>query len=374
MRTQLLPFLLLLCVAGGLSAQGTDRLVLTDGSQLSGRIRFSNPVSRSRSLTISGQDGDRTYAAAEIHSAEISRGSLHLRSVDLSRLSNGIQGLTIGPDRIRLGEVLASGSVSLLKVHLGQEEYPQGVEGMEPYLYLLEWDDRWYALAMTRIEVYGNWHANPARFRNLLKYLTRDCPQALELAASADYKDGALLSVLEAYAACEPEVDITIDARRRRGILAVEHHAQVFNLDSRDADFSNRQLSVGLGYQAVARFTGRYRHLAVLASAQYLYQSFRWREQSDIGQSMVRGNFSLGVTPLRREAFTLQASGGLSNYHAVSSGFRSFFSNHYFMLNGGLTAYAGAWSVGVHYEFMPHQITRRPGNQLLATLGYRVSW
>ena len=274
---------------------------------------------------------------------------------------------------LRLAKVLSRGDLRLLRVALTSAEYDPYAAGDRPYGYLLQWKDSDFWLGLTTIEVYERMHANPFRFRNVLAYLTRDCERARGLARQSDFEDAAILEVLQAYQECHPEVKLEVAPNHTRGIFALEHVLQLVHVDTRDAEFSDGELSAGLGYQAIGRFRNRYRRLAILAGVQYVYRSFRWQQATEISQGLVRGNLSLGLTALDYPNLTLTLVGGLSNYNAVSSGFRSFFSNNYFLLNGGIQLGSGSWRMGLHYEHLPHQISRRPANQLLITLGYRLA-
>ncbi len=274
--------------------------------------------------------------------------------------------------RRRFGEVLSSGDVELLRVALNAAEYDPTAVDSRPHLYVLTYPGGTLVLKLSSIYVYEQLHANPSRFRNLLGFFAGDCARPRGIAEHARFADGEILAVIEAYGACHPELEIRIDRRRISGGLDLEHHVRLQYIDIRDADFSDRQFSGGVGYQVSTRFQNRMQRLGVLASVDLVYHSFRWREASDISQSMIRGNLSLGYSILKSERFRIQVTGGLSNYNAVSSSFRSFFSNNYFLLNGGLNVRTGNLLLGLHYEHLPGQIPRRPANQLLASVGYRI--
>ncbi|PHK98598.1 hypothetical protein CGL56_08985 [Neolewinella marina] len=356
---------------GQVDERYSDRLILANGTKWSVDLRRSSPEELARSVTFTRPDGSSgSLTPDQAISFQFARSGRHYRSVAVD-LPSSAASPNRAP-RLRFGEVLASGDVELIKVALSTGEYDEQAADGEPYLYLLREGDIELVLRLSSIMVYERLHANPARFRNLLKFITRDCPAALALARTARFADADILRVLDAYADCDPHRSLTLDRSRLRGGVQLEHLARVFHLDIRDGDFSDRQLSAGLGYQAMARFTEGYRRLAVLASLDFVYHSFRWEGVSDVSQSMIRGNLSLGYSAVESQQYAVQLTAGLSNYNAFASGFRSFFSNNYFLLNGGANLRAGKWLLGLHYEYLPGQISRRPGNQLVTTLGYRV--
>jgi hypothetical protein len=127
-----------------------------------------------------------------------------------------------------------------------------------------------------------------------------------------------------------------------------------------------------VGYQLETHFVSRMKWLGVLASADFVYNSFRWEESSNISQSMFKGNLSLVVHALQRERLGIQLTAGLNNYNAFSSSFNSFFSNNYFLLDAGLRMQVDNFLLGINYEYMPNQIKRQPGNILVVSAGYRI--
>ena len=348
-----------------LSAQGPDRIQLTDGTVVEGKIRPTTAAAQSHEIQVRRGPERVTYAADEVAAVRFAGSGRRLERVTIESSETG------GEREVRLGEVLAEGDLRLLRVNLYAEEYHTEAEGSEPYLYVLEAAGHTFVLRLTSIVVYEQWHANPAQFRNLLKFVTRDCPQAHEQASRAGFRDGSLLTVLQTYVQCHPDLAVTFNQRRLEGGVAVDHYAQLLTVDIRDGDFTDQRLSAGVGYRAEFRLTERFERFSAMVSAHYVYHSFSWQEQRGISQSLVRGNFSLGYTLVRRSDYAVQVTGGLSNYHAVSSSFRSFFSNNYFLLNGGLQLVRAPYVVALHYEHLPGQIPRRPANQLLATVGYR---
>lgn len=273
----------------------------------------------------------------------------------------------------RFGELLTEGDITLIKVHLSAREYDSKAADSRPYLYVIRTNDMELVLRLTSIMIYERLHANPSRFRNLLKFLTIDCPRANELAARTTFTDGEILNVIVTLGDCRQMDDLNvITPKRVHGPLTIGHCPTLLYLDMRDADFSDEQLSGGIGYEGVATFNGFFRRVAVIAGAQYVHHSFRWRERSTISQSMVRANLSLGYAPLLLPDLRVTVVGGLTSYNSLSSSFNSFFSNNYFMLNGGLRLHHRDFMLGLHYEHLPGQIDRRPKDMVMISLGYRL--
>ncbi|MEL7163237.1 MAG: hypothetical protein AAFN92_20940, partial [Bacteroidota bacterium] len=272
----------------------------------------------------------------------------------------------------RFGEVLVDGDVEVVKVSLAPGEYDQNAVDNEPYLYLLRQDDVELVLEMTTIMVYDILHANPSRFRNKLKFFVKDCSSAYDIATGADFNDRDVLRTISAYGRCESLQNLVLDDERIRGGLIIHHYGRVANLDIRDKNYDDRQLSVAIGYQAEARFNNRFARLGVVASLDYVYHTFRWEEQSNVEQSMLKGNISLCLTPYYTDDFRVQVTGGLSNYNAISSSFNSFFSNNYFLPSVGVRLTKNNFLFSVDYEHMPFAITQQPGDILLVSGGYRI--
>ena len=354
-----------------LCAQRLDQVRFVDGREQSGHLSGLTISDNSPELSIRTAQGPTPLSLESVHSLVTRQGD----RFEVVNLSERVHGRPPSPNTaaLRPAKVLAQGTMRLLRVSLNPTEYDPYAAGDRPYGYLLQWQDTSFWLGLTTIEVYERMHANPSRFRNVLAYLTRDCQYASDLARRASFQDAAILEVMQAYQDCHPEVNLEVAQKHTRGIFGIDHLVQLVHVDTRDADFSDKELSAGLGYQAVGRFRNRYRRLAVIAGLQYLYRSFRWQQATEISQGLVRGNLSLGFTALSQPRFSLTLTGGLSSYNAVSSGFRSFFSNNYFLLNGGIHLGSGPWLIGLHYEHLPHQISRRPANQLVTTLGYRFA-
>lgn len=273
----------------------------------------------------------------------------------------------------RFGEVLVDGQVQLIKVHLAFNEYPNDAVGSQPYIYLLREGDIELVLELSTILVYDLLNANPARFRNRLKFFVKDCDLAFSYAENARFADGDILRVINDYARCRQLDNVRMNDRKVSGRLRLSHFARLSSLDIRDKNYSNRQLSVAFGYQGEAAFTNKMRWLGILLSAEYAYQSFRWEDRANVQQSMVKSNLSLAFKPVQRGEFSVQLTGGLSSYNATSSSFSSFFSNNYFLLSSGLRVRSNNYLFGVSYEYMPNQIKEQPGNILQLSVGYRFA-
>lgn len=273
----------------------------------------------------------------------------------------------------RFGEVLVDGDVELIKVNLAYNEYPNNAIGSQPCLYLLREGELEFVLELTTIVVYDNLHANPSRFRHKLKYLVRGCEDVFQYARTANFTDGDIMRVISDYAACRDLQDIKINKRRISSKLQLSHFARLSALDIRDKHYSDQQLSLTLGYQGEAAFTNKLRWLGVLFSGEYAYQTFRWEDETNIQQSMVKLNLSLALKPYERENFSLQLTSGLSSYNATSSSFSSFFSNNYFLLSSGVRVRSNNYLFGVSYEYTPNQIKAQPGNILQLSFGYKFA-
>lgn len=312
----------------------------------------------------------KTYPA-EITEFKLGRSERIYRTVEVEipdPKRKGVKALTK-----RFGEVLVDGQIQLIKVHLAFNEYPNNAIGSQPYLYLLRQGDIELVLELSSIFVYDLLNANPARFRNKLKFLVKDCDLAYEYARNAKFSDGDILRVINDYATCKQLDDVRMNDRKISGRLRLSHFARLSSLDIRDKNYSDRQLSVAFGYQGEAAFTNKMRWLGILLSAEYAYQSFRWEDRANVQQSMVKTNLSLAVKPIQRGEFSLQLTGGLSSYNATSSSFNSFFSNNYFLLSSGLRVRSNNYLFGVSYEHMPNQIKEQPGNILQLSVGYKFA-
>jgi hypothetical protein len=154
--------------------------------------------------------------------------------------------------------------------------------------------------------------------------------------------------------------------------VKMKHFARITNLDLRDKNYDERQFSFSVGYQLEAGFTNRLDWLGLTFSADYVYHTFRWEEASNVAQSMLKGNISLGLYPVRKDNFSVQVIAGLSSYNAFDSSFNSFFSNNYFLLSSGVRVQKNSFLLDLGYEYMPNQITKQPGNILMVGVGYQV--
>ena len=369
----LLVFLSLLAPATGQDlTRYSDRVTLTDGSELRGQIQVDGEALSGEGIRFRPRSGGpvRMLTPATVLQYRLARRERTFLAVDVEIPDPLRAGVSV--IRRRFGEQLSTGDVALIKVPLRQEEYLVRVAETKPYVYLLRFDDNELLLRLTTIEVYGRLHANPSRFRNILKYVVRDCPLAVDLARIADFKDTDLLGVLRAYADCRQGRTISIAQRRLRGGLRFEHVLRVQYLNIRDAAFSSPQFSAGFGYQVGTVFSDRFRRLSLLGSVDIIYHTYQYQGDVATSQTMLKGNLSVAYAPVLRDKFRLQVVGGLCNYNAVASNLRSFFNNNYFMLNGGLRATSGNWVGGVSYEHLPNQNHRRPGSLLAIELGYRL--
>lgn len=370
----LLLFLLSLVTAtsGQEATRYGDRVTLSDGSELRGQIQNDGEELAGEGIRFRPRDGGavRLLTPTTVLQYRLARRERTFVAVDIEIPDPLRAGVSVV--RRRFGEQLSEGDVALIRVPLGQEEYLVRVAETKPYVYLLRFDNNELLLRLTTIEVYGRLHANPSRFRNILKYVVRDCPLAVDLARQAEFKDADLLGVLRAYADCRQGRTINIAAGRLRSGLELEHVVRLQYLNIRDAAFSSPQFSAGFGYQLGTRFTDRFRRLSLLGAVDIVYHTYEYQNDISTSQTMLKGNFSLAYAPVLRDNFRLQVVGGLSNYNAVASNLRSFFNNNYFMLNGGLRATAGNWVLGVGYEHLPNQNYRRPGSLLALEVGYRL--
>ncbi|MBC6994998.1 hypothetical protein QWY85_01095 [Neolewinella lacunae] len=372
--------LLSLLLAGSFSlpaqnaAEDQDRITFADGSQANVLLRRTNDLEQSQRVEFRRTAGADPESMTPFSVREFyhGRSKTLYRSVSVDIIDRSRGGARVAKDRF--GEVLVDGPVELIKVYLGPDEYDNQAIGSENYLYLLREGEVELTLELTSILVYEMLHANPSRFRNKLKFFTRDCPVALEKARDARFNDVEIMEVVKAYGQCNGLAGMQMDEKRIRGVVTFHHNVRLAYLDIRDKNYDEEQLSGALGYQLEARFSKRLRWLGVLTSVDYVYHTFRWEERSTVAQSMLKGNLSVAVHPLQGEKLELQLSAGLSNYNAISSSFNSFFSNNYFLLDAGVRLKTGNFLFGLNYEYMPKQITRQPGNILLTSFGYRVNF
>ena len=369
----LLPVLVLLgLLPAALSAQ-LDELQLRDGTTVYGTVRYLPAAQQGLRLRFQseGAAAVREYAPADILEYRLHDSERTFRTVTVDLPATGQGGAE--QTRRRLGEVLATGELELIRVPLTVSEYTSEALGNQPYLYVLRQGEVELVLKLTAIEVYGQLHANPSRFRNLLKYLARGCARATELARDADFQDADILRVLLAYADCQPGLTLELDRSRLRGGMAFDHYLWAGHLDMRDANFSQSQLSLGAGYQLETRMTQRFRRISVLTSVNIIYHSFTPPgERGGVSQSMVRSNLSLAFAPVIDREFTLKLAGGLSSYNALTTNLATASANNYFLLTTDLRLYHKRWLLDLGYEFLPAQNVRRPGALLRLGVGFRL--
>ena len=370
----LLGFLLCMTLGAQRNAVHNDLILLQDGSRIEVDLKKNGPMEMARAISFRRQDHQETETLGPLAVQEFlfAKNSRRFRAVDVE-IPDPARGGVVRMTR-RFGEVLIDGTVQLIRVNLAGNEYNSKALGMESYLYLLRQGEIELPLELTSILVYERLHANPSRFRNKLKFFVRDCPAALYQARRADFNNGDIMRVLDIYSRCKNIEDLSMDRKRIGGIVKFDHFGRICNLDIRDMNYDERQLSFSVGYQVEARFSNRLRRLGMIFSLDYVYHSFRWEETSNVGQSMLKGNFSAAYSPVLKEDFSVQLTAGLSNYNAFSSSFNSFFSNNYFLLSSGLRMKKGNYLLGLSYEHMPNQIKRQPGNILLVSAGYKINF
>ena len=368
-----LPLLLLYCLLSSwLAAQSTDKLLLRDGTTVRGVLRHVPPRLQGVRLRFQARGGEvRTYTPREVLHCRVGRTGQLVKavSVELPQAGGGAE-----QTRYRFGEVIASGEVELIRVPLAVSEYTPEAIGSQPYLYVLRQDDVELILKLSTIEVYGQLHANPSRFRNLLKYLVRGCERATELARTAQFKNADILRVLVAYRDCQPAaVVLNYHDAQLRGGTVFDHYLRASTFDMRDGDFSQDQLSLGIGYQIEARMTQRLRRLSLLGSVDVLHHTFTSpRDLGTASQTMLRGNFGLAVAPVQTDELALKLALGLSNYHALSSNLRSAFANNYFLFTADVRLHYRRWLLELGYEHFPDGHFRRPNALLRLGVGYRL--
>ncbi|MTB51942.1 hypothetical protein [Lewinella sp. W8] len=368
---------LLLAATSGLLAQRedtkkTDEVMLFSGTTEEGHIMRDAPATLSRAVRLKRENGTdpSVYSPGQVREFRLGKSNRIYRSVDIDLPDNQRNGVLVS--QRRFGEVLIDGPITLIKVHLFANEYDNSALGSRDYAYLLQQGDVELMLSLTSIQVYDIMHANPSRFRNKLKFLVRDCSEALEKARHADFTDSDIMRIISIYYDCENLPIAHLDEDRIRRGFALKHYARAGYLDLMDEEFNQNQFSFSLGYQAEANFDGTLDWLGVLFSADFVYHTFLWQETSNVSQSMFKGNLSLAFYPINREDFSLQLTGGMSNYNAFSTSFNSFFANNYFLLDAGVRARIEDYTLAINYERMPNPFTPRPANILLFTVGYRL--
>ncbi|MEO0733014.1 MAG: hypothetical protein AAFZ52_09275, partial [Bacteroidota bacterium] len=349
-----------------------DRIVFANGSQITVTLRKAAPLSMGKGIAFRrSADGSWENASpSAIKEFQFRKSGRIFRAVnvELPDIKRNGQKVLMR----RFGEVLVDGDVEVIKVSLAPGEYNEKAVDNQPYLYLLRQDDVELVLEMTTIMVYEILHANPSRFRNKLKFFVKDCPSAYNIATDAAFNDRDVLRAIAAYGRCESLQNLVLNNEKIKGGLSLRHYGRLTNLDIRDQDYDDRQLSIAVGYQAEARFNNRFSRFGILASVDYVYHSFRWQDQSNVEQSMLKGNISFSLTPYMTDNFRVQIVGGLSNYNALSSSFNSFFSNNYFLPSAGVRLTKNNFLFSVDYEHMPLPISEQPGDILLVSGGYRI--
>lgn len=349
-----------------------DKVTFADGTVEHGKIDRTSLQTLSRGISFSPGDATagRDLSPATVREFTFARSERTYRSVTVEIADPNRDGAA--SEQQRFGEVLVDGEIELIRINLSTGEYDPKPLGAQNYVYLLRQGDIELPLELTSIYVYEVLHANPSRFRNKLKFLVRDCEVASEQARRADFNDESIMRVISTYAECKQMRELEIAAGNIPTGVELRHFTRLANLELRDKNYDDKQFSFSLGYQLEADFTNRFDWLSILISADYVYHTFRWEETSNVSQSMLKGNLSLGVYPLKLENFSVQLTAGLSNYNAFDSSFNSFFSNNYFLLSSGLRIQRNNFLLDLGYEYMPNQITRQPGNILLVGVGYQV--
>jgi hypothetical protein len=373
--TQLLVLLLAattVLVAQGEDSKKADEIIFFSGTTEEGHIMRDAPANMSRGIRLKGKNGasPTVYSPGRVKEYRLARSNRIYRSVDIDLPDFRRNGALV--NQRRFGEVLVDGPITLIKVHLFANEYDNTALGSQDYAYLLQQGDIELVLSLTSIQVYDIMHANPSRFRNKLKFLVKDCSEALEKARNADFTDSDIMRIIAVYYECENLPVARLDEDRIRSGFALKHYLRAGYLDLLDTEFNQSQFSFSFGYQAEANFAGKLEWLGVLFSTDYVYHTFLWQETSNVSQSMFKGNLSLAFYPINREEFSLQLTGGMSNYNAFSTSFNSFFANNYFLLDVGLRARVEEYTFAINYERMPNPFTPRPSNILMFSMGYRL--
>lgn len=354
------------------SKESPDEVIFANGTTDRGRIERTTLLDLGKSIAFKVRGGDEVtnYSPTTVSEFTFGRSGRTFRAVDVE-IPDPNQGGKVVSQR-RFGQVLIDGDIELIRVNLAGNEYNAKAVGSEDYFYLLRQGEVLLPLELTTIFVYDVLHANPSRFRNKLKFFVRDCDLAFEQARRADFNDASIMRILSSFGECKEQENLLMVAGKLPTGVRMKHFGRVTTLDLRDKDYDDRQFSFSLGYQMEAAFTNRLRWLGFTFSADYVYHTFRWDESSNIAQSMLKGNVSLGVYPIKKDDFSVQLTAGLSSYNAFNSSFNSFFSNNYFLLSGGARVQRNNFLLDVSYEHMPNPITRRPGNILAVGVGYQI--
>lgn len=352
--------------------RSSDLVVFEDGSTKKGTIRKngSSGYDRAIQFTERGADDAQRLSPASISEFTIASNGRTYRSVTAEIPDPAQRGRPVLQQRF--GEVLIDGDMQLIRINLDGNEYEAKALGTENYFYLLRQDDVELVLELTTIVVYERLHANPSRFRNKLKFFVRGCEDVVEQARRADFNDASIMRILRNYGECEHLQQVEINAGRIPSRISYRHSLIASNLNMRDMNYDKDQFSFGISYEIEAAATQRLKWFGMLFSVGYVYNAFRWEEQFNVAQSMVKGNASFAFAPIHKEDFSVQLTCGLSSYNAFDSSFNSFFSNNYFLLSTGLRVRHKNISAHLNYEHMPNQILEQPGNILIMGIGYKL--
>ncbi|TXF90558.1 hypothetical protein FUA23_05525 [Neolewinella aurantiaca] len=374
MRALLLLLLLSFLPALNLQAQkrNTDLVVFADGTTKEGTVRKSGVSGYGRAIRFAerGVEDEQQLSPTSVSEFTLAGNGRTYRSVTAEIPDPGQRGKPVLQQRF--GEVLIDGEIQLIRVNLDGNEYDAKALGTENYFYLLRQDDIELVLELTTIVIYERLHANPSRFRNKLKFFVRSCDDVIEQARRADFNDASIMRVLRNYSECEHLQQVEINEGRIPSRINYRHSIIASNLVMRDMNYDTDQFSLGISYEIEAAASQRMKWFGMLFSLGYVYNSFRWEEQFNVAQSMVKGNVSLAFSPVHKEDFTVQLTAGLSNYNAFDSSFNSFFSNNYFLLSTGLRVRHKNVVAHLSYEHTPNQIKEQPGNILVMGLGYKL--
>ena len=374
MRPLLLTLLFIFGCAPVLEAQkkSTDQVVFKDGTVKRGTIRKDGASGYTRTVrfTERGAGEARSLSPSSVFEFTLGSNKRTYRSVTAEIADPKQGGRKLLQERF--GEVLIDGEMQLIRVNLDGNEFDSKALGTEDYFYLLRQDDVELVLELTTIVVYERLHANPSRFRNKLKFFVRGCDDVVEQARRADFNDASIMRVLRNFGECQNFQEMEMNAGRIPSRIRYRHSVVASNLNIRDMNYDENQFSFGINYEIEAAATQRLKWFGMIFSAGYVYNSFRWQEQFNVGQSMIKGNVSFAFAPVQQEKFSVQLLAGMSNYNAFDSSFNSFFSNNYFLISSGLRVRHKNVSALLSYEHMPNQIIEQPGNILVVGLGYKL--
>ena len=364
----LLTFLLPVC----LFAQ-TDRVIFSDGTVKRGLVRRTLEFDLGQAVQLLNEGDGEVYRYQPGFVTEVRTRQGRVYRTVLATIPDPKAG-GLRKEQVRLGEMLMDGDFELLRVNLAGNEYESKAIGAEPYLYVLRQGDVNLTLDLRTIVVYELLNANPSRFRNILEYFVRDCPEAERMADEASFNNSSIIRTLRRYADCRSELKVKTSKQHQPSTVRFDHSARLSLMDIRSAEYNDQQFTLGVGYRIEARVQDKLRWLSVLGNVDYVYQTFRFRERQILAQSMVKVGVAFAAAPVQRERFGLQAFGGLTSYNAFDSSFRSFFNNNYFLLTGGLRTRINALRFELSYEHMPNVQAFRPSNILLLGVEYDLSF